>query len=507
MASKFDKLLFIGVFLMAMGVVGVGIWLSQFGPWATALGAVGVALASTIAVYWLYRRHICRPIERLASHLSRSVTDPKDTAAQTDDHPLLSPIRDAVLALQASLASASREVRSIARLPEENRQPVMRCDRAGRVLFRNQVAASKRDLFGDREAEHVCGNIARAVSDANVDDVLIEMECDGRVCAVTIVPIEDMGYFNVYVRDLTDQRAAEAALRELTDSLEQKVATRTNELELARNDAARQLAATLSEIGHAASNVHDAVKDIAGGNDQLGGRTRDQRERLNATSARVREMTQAASSNLESSARANECAERARGEAEEGGQVVGRAVEAISEIHDASSHIADITGVIDDIAFQTNLLALNAAVEAARAGEQGKGFAVVASEVRALAQRSAAAAREIKQLITDTVQKAQRGHELANQSGELLRRIIDSVEEVSGMTQEISVASRDQTDAIGDINGAIEKMEHMTLENGALVEQVASRTDALELEASALRGLISSYERGEQPHQSLRAVS
>jgi methyl-accepting chemotaxis protein len=190
-------------------------------------------------------------------------------------------------------------------------------------------------------------------------------------------------------------------------------------------------------------------------------------------------------------------AEAAREQAERGGRVVGSAVAAMSEINAASKKIADIIGVIDEIAFQTNLLALNAAVEAARAGEQGRGFAVVASEVRNLASRSAGAAKEIKALIHDSVGKVNEGTRLVDESGRVLDEIVTRVKSVTDVMAEIASSSREQASGIEQVNKAVTLMDTMTQQNAALVEEDTAAAQALTAQAAALIKLIAHFRRSE----------
>ncbi len=186
----------------------------------------------------------------------------------------------------------------------------------------------------------------------------------------------------------------------------------------------------------------------------------------------------------------------ARDQAERGGKVVGSAVAAMSEINIASRKIADIIGVIDEIAFQTNLLALNAAVEAARAGEQGRGFAVVASEVRNLASRSAGAAKEIKALIQDSVGKVSEGSKLVDESGKVLEEIVMGVKKVTDVVAEISASSREQASGIEQVNKAVTSMDAVTQQNAALVEEASAASQGLMEQARHLSELISRYHVG-----------
>jgi methyl-accepting chemotaxis protein len=201
----------------------------------------------------------------------------------------------------------------------------------------------------------------------------------------------------------------------------------------------------------------------------------------------MEEMTSTVKQNAENANYANQLASGAREQAERGGEVAARAVEAMGEINASSRKIADIVGLIDEIAFQTNLLSLNAAVEAARAGEQGRGFAVVASEVRNLSQRSAAAAKEIKALINESVERVQAGSELVDQSGAALTDIVDSVKKVTDIVAEIAAASQEQSAGIDQVNRAVTQMDEMTQQNAALVEEAAAAARAMQDQAGELQ--------------------
>jgi methyl-accepting chemotaxis protein len=200
----------------------------------------------------------------------------------------------------------------------------------------------------------------------------------------------------------------------------------------------------------------------------------------------------------------------AREHAEKGGRVVGSAVAAMSEINASSAKIAEIIGVIDEIAFQTNLLALNAAVEAARAGEQGRGFAVVAAEVRNLASRSAAAAKEIKALIQDSVGKVTEGSRLVDETGKVLGDIVEGVKKVTDVVAEIAVSSREQASGIEQVNKAVTSMDGATQQNAALVEESSAAAEALTAQAAGLAQLIARFRVGgseAQPYDSLRSAA
>ena len=239
--------------------------------------------------------------------------------------------------------------------------------------------------------------------------------------------------------------------------------------------------------------VGTASKEISEGNHNLSQRTEQQAASLEETSSSMEEMTSTVQQNADNAQQANQLAIDARQQAENGGTVVATAVAAMNEINSSSKKIADITSVIDEIAFQTNLLALNASVEAARAGEQGRGFAVVASEVRNLAGRSATAAKEIKELIEDSVSKVDEGSKLVNKSGETLNEIVTSVKKVTDIIGEISASSQEQASGIDEINRSVLLMDEGTQQNAALVEEAAAASQSMRQEADELTKQMSFF--------------
>ena len=263
----------------------------------------------------------------------------------------------------------------------------------------------------------------------------------------------------------------------------------------------------VGEVRQGAEHVSTGSAEITQGNEDLSERTSQQASALEETSASMEQMTSTIKQNADNSKQANQLAVTAREVAEKGGSVTERAVEAMSEINKSSKKIADIINVIDEIAFQTNLLALNAAVEAARAGEQGRGFAVVASEVRNLAQRSASAAKEIKTLINESVQKVGDGSELVNQSGQTLNEIVNSVKRVTDIISEISAASQEQAAGIDQVNKAVMQMDQSTQQNAALVEETTSASQSMRQQAVELLAQVEFFKTEEEKGQGSESAS
>ena len=252
----------------------------------------------------------------------------------------------------------------------------------------------------------------------------------------------------------------------------------------------------VSQVRNGSESIATASGQIAAGNLDLSSRTEQQASALEETASSMEELTSTVRQNADNAQQANTLAVSASAVAVEGGNVVTDVVKTMASISASSMKIVDIIGVIDSIAFQTNILALNAAVEAARAGEQGRGFAVVASEVRNLAQRSANAAKEVKQLIGDSVDKVEQGSKLVNAAGSTMLEIVERVKRVTDIMGEITAASKEQTDGIEQINQAIAEMEDVTQQNAALVEEAAAASHSLEGQTAQLAELVSVFRLG-----------
>jgi methyl-accepting chemotaxis protein len=280
--------------------------------------------------------------------------------------------------------------------------------------------------------------------------------------------------------------ARSVAAGKLQEPIDAQGRNEVAQLLLALKDMQGGLARVVTHVRHGAQNVLGGSTEIAQGNMDLSNRTEAQAGALQETSASMQELRDAVVHNADNAQQANTLARDASAVAERGGAVVGQVVDTMRDINTSSQKIADIIGVIDSIAFQTNILALNAAVEAARAGEQGRGFAVVASEVRALAGRSAEAAREIKGLISASVERVAQGSELVDKAGATMQEVVQSIRRVTALVGEISSASAEQRSGVAQIGEAIAQMDHVTQQNAALVEQIAAAATGLSTQAQEL---------------------
>jgi methyl-accepting chemotaxis protein len=317
------------------------------------------------------------------------------------------------------------------------------------------------------------------------------------------------------IKPLNDavQMAERVAEGDLTSTIEANTADEIGKLMRSLQYMNESLGRIVGEVRQGTDSIATASSEIAAGTAQLSSRTEQQAEALRETANSVSDLNTTVRTNADSAEHASELGKSAESAAVKGGEVVSQVISTMGLIKDSSRRIGDIISVIDGIAFQTNILALNAAVEAARAGDNGRGFAVVAAEVRNLAQRSAAAAKEIKVLIGDSVEKVDAGNVLVERAGKTMDEIVSSVQKVAGIMQEISAASKEQSDGIQSVNHAINDMDEITQQNAALVEQATAATSSMHDQATALARsfdifkLVSNQEEIEYAEDSERAAA
>jgi len=290
-----------------------------------------------------------------------------------------------------------------------------------------------------------------------------------------------------------EQAATQIANGDLTVQMDVRGNDEIARLTQAMNGISHNLSSVVGKVRSGAEHIASASSEIASGNQDLCARTEQQAGDLEKTASSMEELTSTVRQNADNARQANQLAQSASDVAARGGAVVAQVVETMGSINTSSQKIVDIIGVIDGIAFQTNILALNAAVEAARAGEQGRGFAVVAGEVRTLAQRSAAAAREIKGLISNSVGQVETGSRLVEQAGTTMEEVVNSVRRVTDIMAEIRSASEEQTAGIEQVNTAITHMDHVTQQNAALVEEAAAAASAMQDEAAGLAQMVRQF--------------
>jgi len=319
---------------------------------------------------------------------------------------------------------------------------------------------------------------------------------------VALSAVSGIGFGILITRSLTRQLggepayAADIAGRIAAGDLSAEVHVRAGDessLLFAMKAMRDRLASIVSEVRGGTDAIAAASSQIARGNLDLSSRTEEQASSLEETASSMEELTSTVKQNADNARQANMLAQTASSVAGQGGDVVAQVVQTMGSINESSKKIVDIITVIDGIAFQTNILALNAAVEAARAGEQGRGFAVVAGEVRTLAQRSAAAAKEIKALIGDSVDKVEAGTKLVDQAGNTMSDVVASIQRVTDIMAEISAASQEQTSGIEQINQAVSQMDNVTQQNASLVEEAAAASEALQSQAAKLAELVSVF--------------
>ena len=355
-----------------------------------------------------------------------------------------------------------------------------------------KVVAFITDITGEKQAELEVERLIGAASDGHLHERIKSERFEGQPKQLT----ENFNrLLDAVVKPWQEAQEVLIALSnsDLTKSMTGTYRGDFDQIKTSINTAIAKLKESLVTIREATESVSLSAEEITKGNEDLSQRTTQQAASLEETSSAMEEMTATVKQNADNAKQANQLAAAAREVAAKGGTVTGSAVNAMGEITKCSKKIADIITVIDEIAFQTNLLALNAAVEAARAGEHGRGFAVVAAEVRNLAQRSATAAKEIKGLIMESMQRVSEGSELVNQSGQTLNDIVTSVKRLTDIMGEISAASQEQASGIDQVNTSVMQMDQTTQQNAALVEEVTAASQSMKAQAMALKKQVMAF--------------
>jgi methyl-accepting chemotaxis protein len=336
-------------------------------------------------------------------------------------------------------------------------------------------------------------NTAKAIEEASNKSTVLQLALGGVALLIGAVMARMLTRSITIPLSQAVEMAESVASGDLSRHIEVTRTDETGQLLMALKHMNDSLVKIVGEVRNGTNTIATASSEIASGNMDLSSRTEQQASSLEETAASMEELTSTVKQNADNARQANQLAISASEVAIKGGTVVSQVVDTMGSINTSARKIVDIISVIDGIAFQTNILALNAAVEAARAGEQGRGFAVVASEVRSLAQRSASAAKEIKQLIDDSVQKVDNGAKLVDQAGVTMHEIVESVKRVTDIMGEITAASQEQTAGIEQVNKAITQMDNVTQQNAALVEEAAAASEAMQAQAGHLAQSISVF--------------
>ncbi|WP_370156615.1 methyl-accepting chemotaxis protein [Ferrovibrio sp.] len=436
---------------------------------------LGVLLLVVLAAVLMVRLTVVRPVQGMTAAMQGLAGGDLDVAITGADH------RDEVGEMARALQVfrdgmiARREAESeVARQREESEQR-----RLGRE---RQEQAAAREI-ADLVAAVAGGDIGRRLSTEGKEGLYLAIaEGINRLAGAVEGVMNELGHvLNAMAEGRLDRRVTGqydgAFARMKTDA----------------NRMAEQLAAIVTRLGRSAGQVRSAADEISAGSQDLASRTESQAASIEETAASMHEITATVKQNADNAQAASQLATVARDTAEKGGSVVQDAVAAVTRIEESAQKIADIVGLIDEIAFQTNLLALNASVEAARAGEAGKGFAVVAQEVRALAQRSANASKDIKALIATSNAQVKTGASLVNQTGSSLTEIVNAVKKVSDIVAEIAAASREQATGLEQVNTAVASMDEATQRNAALVEETTAAAQSLNGQAGELADAISFF--------------
>ncbi|WP_280187282.1 methyl-accepting chemotaxis protein [Delftia sp. PS-11] len=433
-----------------------------------------------------------QPWEQGLQHFGQTWSKLKEL---TQDNPVQQRRLDALQAVQQAFVALERDLLSMRRAVDAGTVPMQdfldafRKGRAKAIMddFRKEqtdFASAERDLLAQRLAH----------SDELRDRTFV-LEVGGLALTMLLAVVMGVWVTRSITRPLDEAvtLADGIAAGDLTRSVRTDRGDELGHLLRSLDGMAARLRSVVGEVRTGVESVSTASSEIASGSKDLSARTEQTASNLQQTAASMEQLTSTVTQSADTARQANQLAATAAHAAEEGGKVVGQVVQSMQQITDSSRRIADIIGVIDSIAFQTNILALNAAVEAARAGEQGRGFAVVASEVRSLAQRSADAAKEIKLLITTSVDNVNTGSQQVEQAGRSMEEIVASVRRVSDLIGEITAASGEQRDGIGQVNQAVTQLDQMTQQNAALVEESSAAAMAMQDQARRLSEVVSVF--------------
>ncbi len=505
-----------------------------------ALGGATIAMVVAVWIMIMLARRISGAVVRLLGITMKIAEGQFDAVIDRTGNDEISRLYDGVAAMQQRLLEererelqANAQIREAATINQRIRQAldsvstsVMVADAGNTIIFANRqltnllsgVQAEIRQRLpafdvgkivgSSMDAFHGSPDASRRVVDGLTGPHTVRLVFGGHSFRLTATPVQgdDGKRIGTVVEwlDRTQEEGIEAEVGEMVAAVNQGDLARRIRIEgktgffgtlsAGINDLVQNFTDIVVQVKLAAGEVNRGASEISLGNANLSQRTEEQASSLEQTASSMEQMTSTVKQNADNAGQANQLAVAARDQADKGGAVVARAVKAMGGINESSRRIADIIGVIDEIAFQTNLLALNAAVEAARAGEQGRGFAVVASEVRNLAGRSAAAAKEIKELIKDSVQKVEEGSQLVTQSGATLDQIVAAVKKVGDIVAEIAAASGEQSTGIEEVNKAVMQLDELTQQNAALVEQATAASQSMAEQAQGLAELMLRYQ-------------
>jgi methyl-accepting chemotaxis protein len=487
----------------------------------TALFAL-LALGAALTVLRLVRLSLSRPLTRAIGVFEHIAEGRYDNQIDTRREDEAGQVLRALALMQDKLRGQIENERAVAAENSRVRHAldkastcVVLADAGHRIIYLNDAAQATFERGSSLEALSADPAAERRILDALSSERVEERTLGGRTFRTVTNPVTGergarLGTVMEWTQRTQEVRV-EAELQAVLDAVNGGDLSRRIDLAdksgffeglgAGVNRLAESLVEIVARVKSAGREIAMGAEEITAGNSNLSLRTEEQASSLEETASSMEEMTTTVKQNADNAAQANQLALAARDQAEQGGAVVGKAVDAMSGINDSAKKIADIIGVIDEIAFQTNLLALNAAVEAARAGEQGRGFAVVASEVRSLAGRSATAAKEIKSLIEDSVRKVEDGSGLVTQSGRTLGEIVTSVKKVSDIVAEIAAASREQSSGIEQVNRAVVQMDELTQQNAALVEEATAASQSMAGQVRELNDMLGRYDTGAPAEQ------